>query len=120
MLDREETAGTSQPGLDLIGDEQGAVTAAKLGGRLQVAVGRQVDTLALDRLDDEGSDVASVQRLFECGQVVERDADAVGQQRLEAAAEDVVAVERQRPIREAVERVLAVDDAGPPGRRACK
>ena len=118
MLDREEAAGAAEAGLDFVGDEQGAVPAAKLGGRLQIAVGGHVDALALDRLDDEGRDLARRQRPLERDQVVEGDADAIGQQRLEAVAEHVVAVERQRAIGEAVIGVVAEDDARPPGRGA--
>ena len=41
---------------------------------------------------------------------------AVGQQRLETVAENRVAVERQRAVGEAVEGVVAIDDARPAGR----
>ena len=74
MLDREEAAGAPEAGLDLVGDEQRAVAAADLGGRLQIAVGRQVDALALDRLDDEGRASRGGQRALQRRQVVERNA----------------------------------------------
>ena len=56
MLDGEELAGAAQPGLDLIGDEQRPVLAAQRLNAGEVVLARQVDALALDRLDDEGGD----------------------------------------------------------------
>ena len=57
VLDREEVAGAADAGLDLVGDEQRAVFLAERGRARQKLVGRQVDALALDRLDDEGRDL---------------------------------------------------------------
>ena len=51
-----------------------------------------------------------MQRLLERKKIIKGDADAVGQQRLKAGTEHVVAIERQRSIREAMKRMLAVDD----------
>jgi hypothetical protein len=58
VLDGEESAGAAQSGLHLVGDEQGAMPAAQIGGRFEIVVGRHGYGLALDRLDDEGGDVA--------------------------------------------------------------
>ena len=65
MLAGEEAAGAAEAGLDLVGDEQRAVLAAQPLRLVQVAVVRQVDALALDRLEDEGGDVAGLQRALQ-------------------------------------------------------
>ena len=80
VLDREEAAGAAEAGLDLVGDEQRAVLAAELGAPREVVVGRHVHALALDRLDDEGRDLARRERALERGEIVERDLDAVRQE----------------------------------------
>ena len=118
VLDREESSGAADPGLDLVGDEQRAVLPAERGGARQKFVGRHVDALALDRLDDEGGDLARRQRLLERCEVVERDCGASRQQRLETAAEIRVVRQRQRAVGQAVKGVVAVDDARASGRAA--
>ena len=60
------------------------VAAQRLRAR-QVAVGRQVDALALDRLDDERRHVAARELARERVEVAERHRVAAGQQRAEAA-----------------------------------
>ncbi len=115
VFDREEPSGSTHPGLDFVGDHQGAVLAAERGGTRQEFVGGHVDALALDRLDDEGGDLARRQRLLERGEIVERDRGASGQQRLEAAAEIGIVGQRQRAVGQAVIGVRAIDDAGPAG-----
>src|SRR5438034_1102401 len=60
------------------------------------------------------SDVARRQRALERGEIVERDLAAAGQERPEALAEDLFAVQRQRSHREAMEAVIAVDEARAP------
>src|SRR3954451_9345458 len=120
VFDRKKTAGASQSGLNLIGNEQGAVAAAKLRDALEVIVRRYIDAFALDRFDDEGRNVARAQCFFERGKIVEGDADAVGQQRLEASPENFVAVERQRAVRKTVEGMIAIDDARAAGRTTGK
>ena len=79
--------------------------------RRQVAGRRQVDALALDRLDDQRGHVAARELALERVLVAERDRIAARQQRAEAVAELVVAVDRQRAEREAVEGVLGVQHA---------
>ena len=78
----------------------------------------QIDALALDRLDDEGRDLARRQRLLERGEIVERDLRASRQQRLEAGAEVRIVHQRQRAIGQAVEGMGTGDDAGTAGRAA--
>ncbi len=81
-------------------------------------VGGHVDALALDRLDNEGGDLARGQRLLERGKIIERNRGASGQQWLETAAEVGIVGQRQRAIGQAVVGMRAVDDAGPAGRAA--
>ena len=115
VLDREEAAGAADAGLDFVGDEQRAVFAAQRSGARQELVGGHVDALALDRLDDEGGDLARRQRLLQRGEIVERDRRAARQQRLEAGAEIGIVGQRQRAVGQAVKGVGAIDDAGPAG-----
>jgi hypothetical protein len=118
VLDREEAAGAAEASLDLVGNEQRAVFLAERRRARQELVGRHVDALALDGLDDEGGDLARRQRLFEGCEIVEGDRGATRQQRLEAASEVHVVGQRQRAIGQAVEGVGAVHDAWPAGRAA--
>src|SRR5690606_40270772 len=64
MLDREESPGSPEAGLDLVRNEERTVPAAQARQLGEVVVGRQVDALALDRLDEEGGDVTSRERFF--------------------------------------------------------
>ncbi len=97
MLQRQEAPGAPNAGLDLVADEQRAGRAAQPLGAREVVVGRQVDALALHRLDHERRDVLARQLALQRVEVAERDRVAARQQRAEALAEDRVAVERQRP-----------------------
>ena len=59
MLEGVELAGSSEAGLDFVADEEGA---RFVHGRFDLAPALAtefVDALALNRLDDEGGDVAS-------------------------------------------------------------
>ena len=73
VLDREEFSGAADAGLDFVRDEQRAVFAAQRGCARQKFVVGHVDALALDRLDDEGGDLARRQRLLQRCEIVERD-----------------------------------------------
>ena len=95
-----------------------AVFLAQRGGARQEFVRGQVDALALDRLDDEGRDLARRQRLLQRCKIVKRDLRAPRQQRLEAGAEVRIVHQRQRAIGQAVERMRAGDDARAAGRAA--
>ncbi len=77
----------------------------------QIVPRREVDPLALDRLDDERRDVPACELARERVQIAEADRIAARQQRPEALAELDAAVERQRAEREPVEGVLGVQDA---------
>jgi len=71
VLDREEPPGAAHPGLNFVGDQQRAIAAAQSGRARQKFIGGHVDALALDRLDNEGGNLARRQRLFQCGEIVE-------------------------------------------------
>jgi hypothetical protein len=90
--------------------------AAEHLSRGEVALIRDVDALALHRLDDERRDVAARKLALELLEIAEGDRVAVGQQRAEAFAELLVAVDRQRAEREPVERMVDVQHARAPGR----
>src|SRR6266702_2304236 len=109
--DSEEAAGAAHAGLDLVGDEQRAVFLTERSRTRQELVGGHVDALALDRLDDEGRDLARGQRFFQRGKIVEWDRGAARQQRLEAGTEVRIARQRQRAIGQAMIAVGAIDDA---------
>ena len=64
MLECEPPAGASQPGLNLVDDEQRAIAVAQLLRGLEVAGGRQRDHAALYRLDDERGHVLRTQPLL--------------------------------------------------------
>ncbi len=108
MIDREKFAGAAEAGLNLVGDEQRAVFAAKRLRAEEIIVGGDVDALALNRFDEEGRDLARGERALQRGQIVERNLLRIRQQRAEALLEDRVAVHRQRAIGEAVEGVRAM------------
>jgi hypothetical protein len=79
VFHREELAGAADAGLDFVGDEQRAVFAAERERARQELVGRQVDALALDRLDDESRDLLRRQRALERCEIVEGNRRAAGQ-----------------------------------------
>src|SRR4029078_7303571 len=70
VFEAEHFAGATESGLDLIDNEEGAIFATDLLGFYEKIALRILDTFALDRLDDEGGDIAFGQFLFECGQVI--------------------------------------------------
>src|ERR1700759_916955 len=111
MLEGEEASGPTQAGLDLVDDEQGTDRVAEILGPGEIALWCQEDTLALDRLHDEGGHVALGEIALEGDEVAERDRIAPGEKRAEALPELLVAVDRERPHGQAVEPTLAVEEA---------
>ena len=83
---------------------------------MEIAVIRNDDAFSLNRFDEEGSDRAGCQRLFQRRQVIEGDLEALGKKGTEAGPEILVAIQRQRPIGQAVEGVTAIDDTRAAGR----
>ena len=93
VLDREKTASAADAGLNFVRDKQGSMSPAELSRAFEIIVGRHIDALALDRLDNKGRDRPRMERPLEPDKVVEGDANAAGQQRPETAAKYVVAIE---------------------------
>ena len=118
MLGGQEAAGAAEAGLDLVEDEHRPGLAAGGLRALEIARRWQVDALALDRLDDERGDVARRELRAQRVEVAERDLVAARHQRAEPLAELRVAVDRQGAGRQAMERVVAVEDPRAPGRAA--
>ena len=90
MLNSQEPAGTAEPRLDLVSDEQSPMFAAERSRSGQVFVGRDIHALALNGLDDERCDLTRTQRAIKRLEIVERHLDAVWQQRAEPFAEILV------------------------------
>jgi hypothetical protein len=67
------------------------VPCLRPGRRRQIVVARQVDALALDRLDHERGDIAPGERSFERVQIIERYARAGADERREALAKRLIA-----------------------------
>ena len=111
LLVTEERPRPAHAGLHLVEDHECLVAAAERLRLLPELLGRQVDPLALDRLGDEGRHVTTPELPGQGGGVTERDDVGAREQRTEAAAEILPAVEGQRPRREPVEGVVAVEDA---------
>ena len=97
MLEREEAPRAPEAGLHLVAHEQRLGRPAQRLRALQVVVRRQVDALALDRLEDQRRHVAARELALERIEVAERNRVTASQQRAEALAELGVAVDRQRP-----------------------
>ena len=118
MLEGEHPARTAEAGHHLVDAEERPVAAAELLRSREVAVRRQVDALALHRLDEEERNVFSPQLGLERLEVAERNLLTPGQQRLEACFELLVAVHRGCAERQSVEAVVGGEDARASGRRA--
>ena len=74
MLEAKHLPGASEAGLDFVADQKRAVFSAKLLRPIKEVAPRKIDSFALDRLDDEGSDVAFEELAFQRRDVIERDA----------------------------------------------
>ena len=120
VLRRQKAPGPPHAGLDLVGDQQGAVRAAQPGRRRQIVVVRNIDPLALDRLDHECGDVAPGERPLERLEIIERDARAVADERSEAGAKVLIAAQGHGAVGQAVEGVVAVQDGRAAGRGAAE
>src|SRR5205814_4993939 len=111
VLEGEHPARAAEAGHHLVDAEERPVTAAQLLRSGEVAVRRQVDALALHRLDEKERHVFSPQLGLERLEVAERNLLAPGQQRLEARLELLAAVHRGCAERQAVETVVGREDA---------
>ena len=110
------TPGAAQPGLDLVGDQQGAMGAAQPRRRRQIVVAREVHALALDRLDHERRDVAAGSARSSASRSsngMRTQSPTNGSKR---SRKVLVAVQRQRAIGQAVKGVVAEEDRRATGR----
>jgi hypothetical protein len=116
VLEREHLARASDPGLDLVENQQRAVRVTQLAQPAQVAVGRNVHAaFSLDGLDDEGGGVRVDRAL--CGrEIAERDHHLFRQQVAIGVAMLGLADHGERAQRPAVERALGGDELAPTGR----
>ena len=111
LLVAEEGARTAHAGLHLIEDHEGFVLPAERLGLPPELVRRHVHALALDRLGDESRHVAATELPSQGGRVPERDHVGAREEGAETAPEFTATVEGERSRREAVEGVVAVEDA---------
>src|SRR4029453_10741090 len=118
MLEREHSPSPAEADLNLVDAEQGAVTAAELLGAFEIARRREVRPVPLDGLDDEDGDVLAAQLRLERVEVVVGHTRETRQERAVTRSERRIARRRERTQRQAVEAVLARDDARAPRRRA--
>ena len=114
MLVGEEVAGASEPALHLVGDEQGLVAGQQVGRGGQESGRTHRHPFALDRFDQESGDVALRELAPQPLEITERD-HGVREQGVEAVAELLGPVDGKRTGGQAVERVVAVDDASATG-----
>ena len=103
VLEGEQLPRAAEAGLHLVDGEERPVAAAELLRAFEIAGRRQVDALALDRLDEEERDVLAAQLALERIEVAERNLREPRQQRAEALDEVRIAVRRERAQREPVE-----------------
>ncbi len=118
VLEGEHPARPPEARHHLVDTEQRPVAAAQRLRALEVAVGRQVNPLALHRLDEEERHVLAPQLLLERLEVAERHLLEAREERLKPRGELRVPVRRERAEREAVEAVLRGEDALALRRRA--
>src|SRR6202045_2774840 len=114
MFNCEESSGTAKSGLDFVGDEQGPIFTAKGLSAAKIEIVRKIDSLALDRFDDEGRGIARGQGFFQSGKIVEWDCGAARDEGTEALPKNPIAVQRQGAIGQAMKGVIAIDNAGTP------
>src|SRR4051812_36996083 len=106
VLEGEELPRASEACLHLVDGEERPVLPAELLRPGEVAVGREVDTVTLDRLDEEEGDVLAAQLSLERVEIVERHARETRQERAEALDELGPTVGGERTERQPVEAVL--------------
>ncbi len=115
VLEAEELPGSPESGLHLIEHEERSVRSAELLSLSPVLRRGHVDALALDGLDDEGGDVAVLQRTAQGLEVAEGYGLGAGEELTEALTEFGPTVEREGARGQPVERVLGEENAGPLG-----
>src|SRR6516164_9028644 len=113
MLFGEEPAGTTEPSLNLVENQNDVVACTNLPHRFEITCGRNYHPrLALDGLDQEG-DCIGRDRRFERGGVAKgHDAAESRGEGAEAAARDFIRTESDNGQGTAMEIVGADDDFG--------
>src|ERR1700738_2923008 len=114
MFNCEESSGAAKSGLDFVGDEQGPIFTAKGLRAAKIEIIRKIDSLALDRFDDEGCGIARGQGFFQSRKIVEWDCGAARDERIEALPKNPIAIQRQGAIGQTMKGVIAIDNAGTP------
>src|SRR2546430_15860573 len=112
MFNCEESSGPAKSGLDFVGDEQGPIFTAQGLSAAQIEIVGKIDSLALDRFDDEGCGIARGQGFFQSGKIVEGNCGAARDERTEALPKNPIAVQRQGAVGQAMKGVIAIDNAG--------
>src|SRR5262249_39128175 len=114
MLFGEEPAGTAEPGLNLVENQNDVVTCTNLAHRFEITWGRNYHPgLALDGLDQEGDRVRRDRR-FERGSVAKgHNAAESGGEGTEAVARDYISAEADNRQGAAVKIVGTDDDLCP-------
>ncbi len=112
MLEPEPFSGAAQGGLDFIGDEEGAVFPAEFLGGGEVIVGWVLYPFALDRLKDEGGDIAGAKFRLEVGEIAKFDETSPRQEGSEVLAKVAGVGDRERAEGEAVIGALLCKDFG--------
>ena len=111
VLEAEPRPRAPGAGLDLVDDEQRAVSPREFASRLEEALGKVDDArLTLDRFHDQGRDGVvdrRLERFDRRGNVLD-----AARQRLERIAHVRLSGERERPHRAAVERIDEGEHAG--------
>src|ERR1700737_3125599 len=102
MFDCEESSATAKSGLNFVGDEQGPIFTAQGLSAAKIEIVRNIDPLALDRLDDEGRGIARGQGFFQSGKIVEWNCGAAGDERTEALPKNPIFVQRQGAVGQAM------------------
>src|SRR6516225_147581 len=119
MLFREEPAGTTEPSLNLVENQNDVVACTNLAHRLEITCGWNYHPrLALDGLDQEGDRIGR-DRCFKCGGVAKGyDAAESGGEGTEAVARGRIGAKADDSQGAAVKIVGADDDFGPVFRHA--
>src|SRR6202022_1646687 len=102
MFNCKESSSTAKSGLDFVGDEQGPIFTAQGLSAAQIRIVRKIDSLALNRFDDEGRGVARGQGFFQSGKIVEWNCGAARDERTEALPKNQLFVQRQGAVGQAM------------------
>src|ERR1700730_12121811 len=114
MFDCEESSGTAKSGLDFVGDEQCPIFTAQSLTAAKIEIVRKIDSLALDRFDDEGRGIARGQGFFQSGKIVKWNCGAARDEGTEALPENPIAVQRHGAIGKAMKGLMSIHNPRTP------